>query len=70
MEPFVQIDNSLSRNHPGTGLGLPAVKAIMEVHGGTLTLSSTIGAGTEATVTFPPERAILRDPQVPARSAA
>jgi len=70
MEPFVQIDNSLSRNHAGTGLGLPAVKAIMEVHGGTLTLHSAIGAGTEASVTFPPERAIVGDPQVPARSAA
>ena len=70
MEPFVQIDSSISRNHPGTGLGLPAVKALVEAHGGTLELTSAIGAGTKATVIFPPERAVVADPQLPARSAA
>jgi PAS domain S-box-containing protein len=70
LEPFVQIDNLLSRNHPGTGLGLPAVKAIMEVHGGALELRSVVGAGTEASVTFPPERAIVGDSQLQALSAA
>ena len=69
-EPFVQIDNSLSRQQPGTGLGLPAVKAIMELHGGSLELRSVAGVGTEATAIFPPERAVARDPSAPARSAA
>jgi PAS domain S-box-containing protein len=69
-EPFVQIDNSLSRQQPGTGLGLPAVKAIMELHGGSLELRSVVGVGTEATAAFPPERTVAADPSAPARSAA
>jgi signal transduction histidine kinase len=69
-EPFVQIDNSLSRQQPGTGLGLPAVKAIMELHGGSLELRSVLGAGTEATATFPPERAVRAPSSASARSAA
>jgi signal transduction histidine kinase len=60
LQPFEQVDNTLSRRHQGTGLGLPLVKAIMELHGGTLTLDSRPGAGTKATVTFPRERAVLQ----------
>ena len=60
LEPFVQVDSSLSRRHQGTGLGLPAVKGIMELHNGTIELRSTAGAGTAATITFPPERAVVQ----------
>ncbi len=59
LEPFVQVDSSLSRRHQGTGLGLPAVKGIMELHHGTIELQSTAGAGTAVTITFPPERAVV-----------
>ena len=59
LEPFVQVDSSMSRRHQGTGLGLPAVKGIMELHGGSIELQSTVGRGTAATITFPPERAVL-----------
>lgn len=55
-EPFVQIDSALSRRHDGTGLGLPLVRAIMELHQGEATLRSTLGEGTEVTVSFPPDR--------------
>jgi signal transduction histidine kinase len=58
LEPFGQADGGLSRKHDGTGLGLPLVKAMMELHGGTLDLASTLGAGTCATLVFPPERVI------------
>jgi signal transduction histidine kinase len=60
LEAFEQVDNSLSRRHEGTGLGLPLVKAMMELHGGALELKSTLGVGTEATIVFPPDR--LRPP--------
>ncbi|HXP05944.1 MAG TPA: HAMP domain-containing sensor histidine kinase [Stellaceae bacterium] len=56
LEAFEQVDNSLSRRHQGTGLGLPLVKAMIELHGGVLELKSTPGIGTEATIVFPPSR--------------
>jgi signal transduction histidine kinase len=58
LEPFAQVDGSLSRKHDGTGLGLPLVKAMMALHGGTLELASAVGAGTVATLVFPPERVL------------
>ncbi len=59
LKPFEQVDSSFSRQHQGTGLGLPLVKAIMEMHGGRVRLRSTLGAGTAVTVVFPSERAVL-----------
>jgi signal transduction histidine kinase len=56
VEAFEQVDNSLSRRHAGTGLGLPLVKAMIELHDGALELKSTLGVGTEATMVFPPAR--------------
>ena len=40
----------------GSGLGLPIVKGLVELHGGTFTLQSMVREGTEVVVTFPPER--------------
>jgi two-component system cell cycle sensor histidine kinase PleC len=59
LEPFVQIESAFARKHGGTGLGLPLVKRIMNLHDGDLSLASKLGAGTTATVWFPAER-ILR----------
>jgi signal transduction histidine kinase len=54
--PFRQADSSRSRRYEGTGLGLPFAKALVEQHGGTLTLESRLGAGTTAHVRLPPHR--------------
>ncbi|TNE65220.1 MAG: HAMP domain-containing histidine kinase [Alphaproteobacteria bacterium] len=59
-EPFVQADEGLARRHDGTGLGLPLVKAFMEAHGGRFLLTSALGIGTRAIVTFPSARSVAR----------
>jgi two-component system, cell cycle sensor histidine kinase PleC len=40
----------------GTGLGLPIVKGLVELHGGEFRLNSILRLGTEVIVIFPPER--------------
>ena len=45
-EPFRQIDSDLSRKFEGTGLGLSLVKSLIEIHGGQVTIESTLGKGT------------------------
>lgn len=55
-EPFGLADEAFSRKYGGTGLGLPLSKAIVELHGGALTISSALGAGTTVVVKFPANR--------------
>jgi len=55
---FGQVDSELARKYPGTGLGLPLTKALVELHGGMLEIQSSLGAGTTVTVHLPaPESA-------------
>jgi len=56
LEPFTQVESGLSRKHEGTGLGLPLCRALIELHGGSLSLESDLGAGTAITVTLPDSR--------------
>ena len=42
----------------GSGLGLPIVKGVVDMHGGRLELASAIGEGTRVTVIFPPSSTI------------
>ena len=42
----------------GTGLGLPIVKSLIELHGGTFELASELRKGTVASVTLPPQRVL------------
>lgn len=59
MQPFGQVaESSHTRNHEGTGLGLPLVKSLVEMHGGTFEINSKKGAGTNVVVSFPAERII------------
>ncbi len=55
-EPFTQLDSSLSRRFPGSGLGLYLSRALAEAQGATLSLESTPGQGTTALLRFPKDR--------------
>ena len=55
LSPFGQIDSLLTRQHAGTGLGLPLAKNLAELHGASFTLDSTLGQGTTVTMRFPLE---------------
>jgi signal transduction histidine kinase/CheY-like chemotaxis protein len=52
-EPFVQIDSSLARRQSGTGLGLALVRRLAELHGGTVGVTSKVGAGSIFSVWIP-----------------
>ncbi|MBP2313237.1 sensor histidine kinase [Azospirillum soli] len=60
LEPFGRGDIATARQSEGTGLGLPIVKRLMELHGGRLDLASEPGVGTTAILIFPAERGIPR----------
>jgi signal transduction histidine kinase len=52
-KPFIQLDSRLARRYAGTGLGLVLVYRLAELHGGSVTLRSQPGAGSEFIVTLP-----------------
>lgn len=62
MEPFGQVDNSLTRSFEGTGLGLPLAARLTELHGRRLELHSVKGKGTVARVILPASRVVTRQP--------
>lgn len=62
-ERFFRADRS--RSVPGTGLGLPLVKEIIEAHGGSVSLRSQLGHGTELVIVLPLVRAPVIDTDAP-----
>jgi two-component system cell cycle sensor histidine kinase PleC len=51
--PFEQLENQFSKSHQGSGLGLAISRALVELHGGTLRITSREGQGTTVTCTLP-----------------
>jgi signal transduction histidine kinase len=56
LTPFGQNRVRTAMRQEGTGLGLPLAKAMMELHGGSLTLESKPNLGTCVSLRFPPQR--------------
>ncbi len=54
--PFETLDDPLLHKPKGTGLGLSLSSALVQLHGGTLSISSDIGVGTTVIVTLPRRR--------------
>jgi PAS domain S-box-containing protein len=59
LSAFGQVESMLSRQHHGTGLGLPLAKSLAELHGASLDLQSTPAVGTTVTIWLPPGRVKL-----------
>ncbi len=58
LQPFGQADSSLHRAYEGTGLGLPLVKSMAELHGAHLMIDSTLNKGTTVAIRFPVARTV------------
>lgn len=52
-ERFRQVDDTLYRNVGGSGIGLSLVKSLVELHGGSISIKSKLGVGSEFTVKLP-----------------
>lgn len=56
-QPFTRVhDMSTHSTIEGTGLGLTVVKSFVDLLGGDIEITSTLGEGTQATVMLPPAR--------------
>jgi two-component system, cell cycle sensor histidine kinase DivJ len=52
-KPFEQVENEHTRRKEGTGLGLALIRALTQLHGGTVTIQSVVGEGTTVRVVLP-----------------
>ncbi|MGD9538087.1 MAG: PAS domain-containing protein, partial [Alphaproteobacteria bacterium] len=55
---FGPIEQSITRSHEGTGLGLPLSVAFLNMHGARMDITSRKGLGTKVTIVFPPSRSV------------
>lgn len=59
-EPFKQLDSRLNRQYEGTGLGLALTRKLARLHGGDVTVESSLGEGSRFTL-FLPDQAYSLD---------
>lgn len=53
-QKFQQLENPMTRQHEGTGLGLVLTRALARLHGGDVSFLSREGSGSQFTVLLPP----------------
>ncbi len=56
LSPFEQVADHLTKENEGAGLGLPIARALIELHGGELVITSDLGAGTTVALRLPRDR--------------
>ncbi len=56
IRPFEQVGRDRMTGQPGTGLGLPLIRSLTELHGGTFEIDSALGEGTTLSISLPRER--------------
>lgn len=56
--PFFRVDTHYVSQREGTGLGLPLVKALADLHDASININSEVDIGTTVCVTFPAERTV------------
>ncbi|PIG90680.1 ATP-binding protein [Gloeocapsopsis sp. IPPAS B-1203] len=52
-QPFKQLDSRFNRQYEGTGLGLALTRKLAHLHGGNVTVKSTLGKGSDFTLLLP-----------------
>uniref|UniRef100_UPI00403EC1BB sensor histidine kinase n=1 Tax=Paenibacillus sp. FSL W8-0194 TaxID=2921711 RepID=UPI00403EC1BB len=66
-ERFFKADKSRTRSGGGSGLGLSIIQKIVQMHGGSVSVASTLGDGTRMTVRLPVAAARAGQKQAPAQ---
>jgi two-component system cell cycle sensor histidine kinase PleC len=51
--PFEQVENQFTKTHRGSGLGLAIARSLVEMHGGSMRIRSSVGVGTVVLVRLP-----------------
>jgi signal transduction histidine kinase len=57
---FGRVEGELDRKRPGTGLGLPLAKHLVEAHGARFSIDSAVDVGTTVSIVFPRARLLSR----------
>ncbi|MBW4561394.1 MAG: PAS domain S-box protein [Mojavia pulchra JT2-VF2] len=60
-EPFKQLDSRLNRQYEGTGLGLALTRKLARLHGGDVTVVSTVGVGSRFTLFLPDQPYLVEE---------